>query len=343
MLRLLLVAGCLGLGGPGHAEPETLSLLAFGDTGKPVSWPTTFVPQYRVGEAMAREDRRAPVDALLLLGDIFYPDGLTRRTLRDRMRMNLAGPYCHFLSLTQKGRQAARSHCDRDPEQTHPVPILAVTGNHDLGRGQGVRLQRERLPVFLENWLMPADARSYELGAGLSVIGFHSDYVKKGMPATALAEALRESKGPWRIVIAHHPIADPGKGWDSAYAQRVRDAIAAAGHPVHLFLAGHEHSLQALRAGGAALHVVSGAGGAGVRPITPTRVERLYGEALHGFVRLHVSPEALDVTFLALDGTFDRDAEPRARFRVAPDGTVTGDLRGPADAGRAAGRAGARR
>jgi hypothetical protein len=321
LISLLLLVG-LALASPLQAEEGTLSLLAFGDTGKPVSWPTRFVPQYRVGEAMAREDRRSPVQALLILGDIFYPDGLTRRTLRERMRMNLAGPYCHFLSPTRKGRRAVRGSCDLPPAQTHPVPIIAVTGNHDLGRNQGVRLQRERLPVFLENWLMPAQARSYELGAGVSVVGFHSDYANRGAPATALEEALRASKGPWRIVIAHHPLADPGAGWREAYAERVLAAIEAAGKPVHLFLAGHQHSLQALRGPGAALHVVSGAGGASVRPLSPAGAERLYGLAAYGFVRIDVSPEVLDVSFLALDGTFDRDAEVTARYRVTPDGSV---------------------
>jgi hypothetical protein len=321
-LLLWLLLGAIAFG-PAAADAETLSLLAFGDTGKPASWPTRYLPQYRVGEAMAREDRRSPVHALLILGDIFYPDGLTRRTLRDRLRQNLAGPYCHFLAPTRKGRRAIRRVCDLPPEQTHPVPILAVSGNHDLGRGQDLRLQRERLPVFLENWLMPADARSYELGAGVSVVGFHSEYVNQGMPATSLAEALRESKGPWRLVIAHHPLADPGAGWNPAYGERVRRAIEAAGKPVHLFLAGHQHSLQALRAPGAALHVVSGAGGADIRALSPAGDERLYGEALYGFVRIDASPEALDVSFLALEGIFDREAEVRARFRVTPDGSVT--------------------
>lgn len=321
-LLLWLLLGAIAFG-PVAADAETLSLLAFGDTGKPASWPTRYLPQYRVGEAMAREDRRSPVHALLILGDIFYPDGLTRRTLRDRLRQNLAGPYCHFLAPTQKGRRAIRRVCDLPPEQTHPVPILAVSGNHDLGRNQGLRLQRERLPVFLENWLMPADARSYELGAGVSVVGFHSEYVNKGAPATALAEALRESKGPWRLVIAHHPLADPGAGWNPGYGERVRAAIEASGQRVDLFLAGHQHSLQALRSPGATLHVVSGAGGADVRALSPARDERLYAEALYGFVRIDASPEALDVSFLALEGIFDREAEVRARFRVTPDGSVS--------------------
>ena len=321
VLALLLVCA-LGAPWAARAEEAALSLLAFGDTGKPTSWPTTWLPQYRVGEAMAREDRRAPVQALLLLGDNFYPDGLSRRTLRDRLRENLAGPYCHFLMLTKRGRRAVRDVCDRAPEATHPVPIIAVTGNHDHGRRQGVRLQRERLPVFVGNWLMPQEARSYELGGGVSVIGFHSQLVNEGGPADALAEALRASEGPWRIVIAHHPIADPGAGWNAGYATRVLDAVESAGRPVHLFVAGHQHSLQALHAPGAALHVVSGGGGAAVRRLSAAGagVERLYGEAVYGFARIDVRPDALEVTFYALRGPFDRNAEPRARFRITPDG-----------------------
>ncbi len=322
LAAVLLLGALLGAPLAAGAEDGVLSLLALGDTGKRTSWPTSFLPQYRVGEALAREDRRSPVEALLFLGDNFYPDGLSRRTLRGRLRENLAGPYCHFLQLTEKGRGAVRDVCDRAPEATHPVPIIAVTGNHDVGRVQGVRLQRERLPVFLGNWLMPETARSYELGGGVSVIAFHSEPVMQGLSADALAEAIRGSRGPWRIVIAHHPVADPGAGWKSDYAERVLAALAVAGQPVHLFLAGHQHSLQALRGPGAALHVVSGAGGADIRPLSPAGAERLYAEVAYGFVRIDVSADALDVTFFALRGRLARDAVPAARFRVAPDGSV---------------------
>jgi len=338
---------CLVSGVPAHAEADrpALSLLALGDTGKLTSWPETWMPQYRVGEAMAREDRRAPVHALLFLGDNFYPKGLSRHNFRDRLRENLAGPYCHFLMLTTKGRHAAREACDRAPEETHPVPILAVTGNHDVERGQGVTLQRERLPAFVGNWLMPADARSYELGSGLSVIAFHSQPIMEGADASALERALRASEGPWRIVIAHHPIVDPGGGWKPEYAARVLAAIEAAGKPVHLFLGGHQHSLEALRGPGAALHVVSGGGGAQIRALSPTSAERLFGEASYGFARVDLRGEgegALEVTLLGLSGPFDRDAEPMAKFRVSLDGAVEA-LSAPPAAGRAAGRAPAHR
>jgi Calcineurin-like phosphoesterase len=311
----------LGAATAAHAGPA-LSLLVFGDSGRPVSWPERLLPQYRVGEAMAREDRRAPVQALLLLGDNFYRRGLIAETLEKRVRENLAAPYCYFLVLTQRGRDAFQDVCDLAPEQTHPVPFIAVLGNHDVGLNQGVTLQRHGIPRYVGNWLMPEQARSYELGGGVSLIAYDSPAIAHGGSTAALERALRESRGPWRILAAHHPIADSGEAWHADDAERVLAAIAAAGRPVQLFLAGHQHSLQVLRAPGAALHVISGAGGAPIRAIAPTRSERLFGEARYGFVRIDASPEALEVTLLALFGPFDRSAEPRARFRVTPAGAV---------------------
>jgi hypothetical protein len=281
------------------------------------------MPQYRVGEAMAREDRRAPVQALVLLGDNFYGHGLEDDTLKRRVRQNVAGPYCYFLMLTPQGRRAFRKVCDLPSERTHPVPFIAVLGNHDIGRDQGVGLQRHGIPRYVGNWLMPEEARSYELGAGVSLIAYHSPLVSDGQPADALERALRESKGPWRILAAHHPIANPGAGWHLDDTERVLAAIEAAGVPVQLSLAGHQHSLQALIAPGAALHIVSGAGGAEIRHISKTPDPRLFAEARYGFARVDVRPEALEVTLLSLFGPLDVDAEPRARFRVTPSGEVT--------------------
>ena len=307
---------------PAHGE-DSLSLLAFGDTGKETSWPERVMPQYRVGEAMAREDRRAPVDALVLLGDNFYGHGLREKTLKRRVRENVAGPYCYFLMLTPKGRRAFRHVCDLAPGETHPVPFIAVLGNHDVGLDQGVDLQRHEIPHFVGNWLMPEEARSYELGAGVSLVAYNSPAITHGAPTTALERALRESKGPWRILAAHHPIANPGAGWHADDTERVLAAITAAGKPVHLSLAGHQHSLQALRAPGAALHIVSGAGGAAIRHISPTPDERLFAESRYGFARVDATPEALDVTLLSLFGPLDRNAEPRAKFRITPSGEVS--------------------
>src|SRR5262245_36374 len=54
--------------------PEVrLSLLALGDWGRFPRDGVTPEVQLRVAEALADEDRRAPADALVFVGDNFYP------------------------------------------------------------------------------------------------------------------------------------------------------------------------------------------------------------------------------------------------------------------------------
>src|SRR5262249_46011420 len=191
LATLLILAAMCGAPAPAGGAERRLSVLAPRGTRPPPPLPRGRPPPYPPGGAMAREDRRAPVQALLFLGDNFYPKGLTALEVPERLRENVAGPYCYFLMLTRQGRHDVHDVCNLAPERTHPVPIVAVTGNHDVELGQGVGLQRERLPHYLGNWLMPAEARAYELCAGVSVIAFHPQPIMDGAPAPAPAPAPR--------------------------------------------------------------------------------------------------------------------------------------------------------
>src|SRR3990172_6165237 len=104
---------------------------------------------------MAAEDRSAPVDGLLLLGDNFYPDGLSERELEDRLRENVVGPYCRFVALTPRGEASLRATCPEPAALRHPVPIYAVLGNEDYDLRESPALQRERIPEYVPNWRMP--------------------------------------------------------------------------------------------------------------------------------------------------------------------------------------------
>ena len=90
------------------------SLLAVGDTGDrwgPLPW--LFEGQLAVGTAMRREHARAPVDALMLLGDNFYPDGLLATELVPRIVENVARPYCAFIDPSAELRPFLDGRCDR--------------------------------------------------------------------------------------------------------------------------------------------------------------------------------------------------------------------------------------
>jgi hypothetical protein len=253
--RLLLLA--LLLLGPRAAAGDgaLLSLLALGDTGAPPGQLLRDLEtQMRVGRELAREDQRDPVDGLLLLGDLFYPDGLRADELEARVRGNLVEPYCRFLDLGAPLSPRVALPC-RDGSR--PVPTYAVLGNHDRETPESIALMTGALPRYLANWHLPATpAEAVELGAGVSLVLYDPRALEQAGSFEPLGQALRQARGPWRILVSHYPIEDEPPG------SNAREALAALEVPFQLHLAGHEHNLQigVLESPRRFLQVVSGGG-----------------------------------------------------------------------------------
>jgi hypothetical protein len=295
VLPLLFVAA---RGAPARAETPQLSLLAVGDAGAPPDDPDGHRTQLAVAAAMASVDREEPVHALLLLGDNFYPAGLRRAELAARLRANVVQPYCHFLALTGPRAPEVAGACGVPLEARHPVPLFAMLGNHDYISPESPALQREAPRLFLANWHMPLGAAAvYELGAGVSLVIVDSDPIFEGADGAPLAEALRASRGPWRILAAHHPFADRGRDEEkerhARYRRVVLGAVAEADVPVHLVLAGHEHNLQVLAMDPPAppLHVIAGSGH-GARSLHGPDPRRRAGFERPGFARVDLVGDA---------------------------------------------------
>lgn len=311
----LLLVGCGA--GPGPPAGARLSVLALGDTGQEPGWLSRLSGQARVARALADADRRAPAQALVLLGDNFYPDGLRDSDQDERIRENVVRPYCHFVALGPRGRERLADACDESRPGRHPIPILAVLGNHDYKLRQSPELQRKRVPMYVSNWDVPGElAEVSELGAGVSLVRVDTMRIVDGESIDPLVRALRRARGPWRIVAAHHPMADTGHGLEAGLRERMDRAFARAGVPVQLYLAGHEHNLQllALPAPAPALHVISGAGSES-RPPHEAGDERLFARDALGFARVDLvaaeGQEQLCATLHALDGP-----PPLARARA---------------------------
>jgi hypothetical protein len=327
----LLASAC---GAPELREPVPLSLLALGDAGARPDDPPRYETQLAVGSALADEDRRLAVAALVLLGDHFYDTGLHEADLAARVRANLVRPYCRFLALTAPRSHEVADACEVPPSERRPLPLHAVLGNHDRLTPESATLEREAVPLFLANWRMPREpAEAVELGHGVSLVLFDSDPVFRGAAPAGLARALGEARGPWRIVAAHHPIAVEGGSEREAYASfraRVLAEMARAGVPVQLWLSGHEHNLQALvmEPPAPALHVVSG-GGSGGRSLHDANPRRRAGFEAAGYARVDLAGEGerkrLVVTLMRVDGRpLRRLAASRfaARFSVDLAGRV---------------------
>jgi hypothetical protein len=299
LLSAYLAAGKIAIETPAHSPLNaTASFLAVGDTGK-VHRPLASLleGQVAVGNDLASEDRVHPVDALVMLGDNFYMHGLIEEELVARIDQNLAYPYCHFVELGGARSSEVATYCSSASRRSSVLPIFALLGNHDLGSAGSPALQRDVIPQFISNWWLSTKlVVTREFAGGLSLILFNSEsFARDAANRSALANALRTARGPWRVLAAHTPISleedasEPVPGGPRfEFRQWVEDAIEESGVRVHLYLSGHHHSLQLLEGGGELgpdLHVVVGSG-ARYRKILAPHPRRRYQAQRLGFARV---------------------------------------------------------
>jgi len=239
---------------PDPAGRVLLSIFALGDTGDPPRRLGRFLQQQmRVARALGAEAQRRPADALVLLGDNFYPDGLRAGEIESRVRANLVEPYCSFLDLSAPLSARVAAPCS---EPARPIPLYAVLGNHDLDTAESAELQHEMVPDYVANWHLWLDPQVVELPEGVSLVLYDPSRLAERGDFEPLVAAVRAARGPWRILVSHYPFT--GR-MPSLAAER---ALERAGVPVQLQLSGHEHSLQlgVLEGPLRMLEVVSGAG-----------------------------------------------------------------------------------
>ena len=309
------------------AETPQVSFFALGDTGAAPGWMDFASRQRAVGRALATEDARSPADALVLLGDLFYDDGLREGELTERVRANVVAPYCGFVDLSGPRSAEVRGACPTGDARGRP--IYAVLGNHDVTTEESRRLIVDAISPFVANFRLSGEAATWvELAPRVSLVLVDSNQLQNGGDTAPLRDALRAAPGPWRILVAHHPIGTHGRL--DGYTKDVRAAVRESEVPVPLMLAGHEHSLQVVAQDGPGprLVVVSGAGSR-PREIETKSPTRLFAFDELGFVRVDLlgrgDAERLQVTLFATGhwpALLGFAPEILGRWSVAADGTV---------------------
>ncbi len=244
----------------------------------------------------------------------------------------MAAPYCAFLEPEAPRADEIGSACRLEPEERHPVPIYAVLGNHDHGHPESPGLQREVLPLFVPNWHVPGGpAQAIDLPGGLSLVLVDTTVMRDDPAAeSAMVEALRTSRGPWRVLATHHPVAWARDPEDNGYRARFLELIRSAGVDVQLAVSGHEHNLQAIEMAppGPALQIVAGSGSK-VRELKTSNPAVRFARAEPGFARLDLVGDGAEQRLVvSLFATAHRPPLPAggprllARYALALDGTV---------------------
>ena len=233
----LLLAAKLFATGDLTVHENHLRLIVVGDAGATHSL-------LRAG--MLRVQRENPVDAILLVGDNFYPCGI--QSIDDPQWTKITE---HFGPLD--------------------VPIYPVLGNHDYGdpqpHAEGMSTCGPTDPDAeieesqrISEWRFLA--RNYALHSPLVDIimidtqpiasGFETPFRGSATAAQGrefLEQQLAESHGTWRIVVGHHTIYSSGthgRHHDSlrknmrALLPLLRNRVTGA----DLYVCGHDHDLE---------------------------------------------------------------------------------------------------
>jgi tartrate-resistant acid phosphatase type 5 len=250
----------------------TLRLAVAGDTGKGTEV---------LARAIARVHAQAPLDAILLTGDNFYPCGVTSV---DDPRWSLVRP------LTRIG-----------------VPLFPVLGNHDYC-GKAVPEAQIHASATIPHWRFPAP--QYALRTPVADFAFLNTTPYVRGYHTPVPEMIRAtfatSKAPWRIVIGHHPVIS--SGWHGYFPRdevgHMRELIPALRDAhVDFYMCGHDHHMELLR--GRMLHLVSGAGSSPVPPVklhATTVFPEEIGRERIGFAVVEITATAIRVRMYDASG-----------------------------------------
>jgi len=260
--------------------------------------------------------QRTKIDAILLVGDNFYPCGVT----------SVSDP--QWTKITQHFGPTN-------------LPIYAILGNHDYGDQQ----QRGGVDYWMcghpdpqaevaatgkmGKWKMPG--RNYTLHSPLAdfvmidsqpialdfLKGYHGSLGADGEKAW-IAGALDRIHARWRIVVGHHTIFSSGVHGrtNNATQTRVRDLLPLFRQDhVDLYICGHDHDLELLgelQRGPKSdpLFLVSGAG-SGTDQMRPRRANgkepaTIYPQfpvnVVMGFAVLEIDATHLTITFFDHSG-----------------------------------------
>lgn len=228
----------------------TLRFAVVGDTGDG--------PE-EVARGIARLHAAAPLDAIVIAGDAFYP----------------CGP---------------KSPDDRVWERVRPLaeigpPLLPVLGNHDFCAGSKPNLQPN---AAMPHWTFPA--RQYAVRTRLADFVMLDTTPFAAGKSNAPVDALRKgfNHAPWRIAVGHHPLLSSGYHGHFPRAEHERMLTLLPEmrrEHIDLYLCGHDHHLELIDANPRML--VSGAGSDPVPPILlhartlfPREAERVKGFAI---------------------------------------------------------------
>ncbi len=256
-----------------NPDPLQLRLIATADSGSGDK------NQFAVGRAMADYHTRSPFQLTILAGDNIYNSGEL-----SKIKEAFEEPYGELL---RRG-----------------VKFRACLGNHDIRTENGVP------QVKYAGFNM--DDRYYTFTQGPAqffVLDTNTNVSWKTQMAW-LTQQLEQSKSAWKIVYGHHPIYSSGSyGTNPEMVKRFSEVFKQ--HRVNLYVNGHEHNYERTRNINGTTYLVTGHGGASLRPVRMSELSE-FAISRFGFSTIELYQNSMVIQGIGTDGkVFDRGIVPQ--------------------------------
>jgi len=215
------------------------------------------------------------IDALVLLGDVIYPKGVTSTT-DEKWQTRMADYY-----------RGDRAPC------LDALPVYPVLGNHDYRGAPSSWIERSH---ETPKWKFPGRSWSTHFGDVISIHGIDSNMAfYGGIPPLPETDASSQ----WQIALGHHPMRTSsisggrhrGGGINGWWMERQLCGSVDA------YFAGHAHHLEHRTDADCDTDLfISGAAGADLQGIDPELSKSAsYTGNFHGFMLLVATAEQLQI------------------------------------------------
>jgi tartrate-resistant acid phosphatase type 5 len=194
------------------------------------------------------------------------------------------------------------------------IPWYVVLGNHDYQGNVQAQIEYSKKS---QRWKMPAryftnifnDTRFIFIDSSPFIRSYHNrtgSYPDLHLQDTTrqlawLDSVLTQSRERWKIVVGHHPIYSVGEHGSEPDMKRLIEGKLEQ-HHVHVYFAGHDHSLQSLQRNGSRVyHVISG-GGSERTPVKKDLPISRFAKESTGFMLVAQSEDVMKVHFIDSNG-----------------------------------------
>ncbi len=224
-------------------------------------------PQKQVVTAMLKAHKQKSFDFALTLGDNFYPTGMFSPS-DPRWKTLWSDLY--------------------DPLK---LKFYVTYGNHDWGSPDSP-ISEILFSQQSKSWVMPAPYYTYTAGP-IQFFALDTNEMSEKQ-LQWLNNAISTSTAQWKVVYGHHPIYSGGAHSDNKTL--IAQLLPILKNRVDIFLAGHDHDLQHLKAEDGVQFFVNGGGGAAIRKSEPGP-RTLFAKGAYGFATIEADLQNLTVKY----------------------------------------------